>query len=356
MKQNARLVPALLAIAALTAAYERTKSSAAMASAANHFLAMLSPEQKAKATYAMDDKQRVDWHFVPRERKGLPLREMDAAQRAMAEALLVSGLSQAGYAKVANILSLEPVLKEAEKDTRGRRDAAGYFFTVFGEPSSAGNWGWRFEGHHVALNFTLVKGQLAASSPSFFGANPAELKDGPRKGFRALSREEDLGRDLLLSLDAKQKAMALIDPEAPKDIVSSNKLKADPIDPKGIPSGKLNKKQADMLMGVIEEYTGNMADDIGAARMDAVRKAGIDKVHFAWMGGADRGQPHYYRIQGPTFLIEYDNTQNTNNHIHSVWRDFNGDFGMNLLAAHYQRFHSPVVVAELAQRQTVAAR
>lgn len=341
-----RFLPVLLATFALSVAYERTRSSAAMANAANNFLAMLSPEQKAKATYPMDDKQRLDWHFVPRERKGLPLREMDAGQRALAEALLSSGLSQTGFAKVAGILSLEPVLRDAEKDTRGRRDAAGYFFTVFGEPSTTGTWGWRFEGHHVALNFTVIKGQTVASSPSFFGANPAELKDGVRKGFRALSREEDLARELVNSLDDKQKPMAVLSAEAPKDILTGNKLKVDPIDPKGISSSKLNKKQMAMLMEVIEEYASSMPADVGAARIDAVRKAGFDKVHFAWLGGVDRGQPHYYRIQGPTFLVEYDNTQNNNNHIHSVWRDYTGDFGMNLLAAHYQQFHNAAVAAD----------
>lgn len=342
-----RFLPVLIATFALSVAYERTRSSAAMAGAANNFLAMLSPEQKAKATYPMDDKQRLDWHFVPRERKGLPLREMDAGQRALAEALLSSGLSQSGFAKVSGILSLEPVLRDAEKDTRGRRDAAGYFITIFGEPSTSATWGWRFEGHHVALNFTVIKGQTIASSPSFFGANPAELKDGPRKGFRALAREEDLARELLLSLDDKQKPMALLSAEAPKDILTGNKLKVDPIDPKGIAANKLNKKQMGLLMEVIEEYAANMPADVGAARVDAVRKAGFDKLHFAWLGGPDRGQPHYYRIQGPTFLVEYDNTQNNSNHIHSVWRDYSGDFGMNLLAAHYQQFHnSPTADAD----------
>ena len=330
---------ALTFVAALTMAHQRTKSSDAMASAASNFLGMLSPEQKAKATYPVDDKERLNWHFVPRERNGLPLKEMDAAQRALAEALLTSGLSQSGYQKVANILSLEPVLKEQEKDTRGRRDAAGYFFTVFGEPSTTKTWGWRFEGHHVALNYTVVKGQVVASSPTFFGANPAELKSGPRQGFRALAREEDLARELLTSLDAKQKPVAVVDPVAPKDITTGNKLKVDPIEPKGIAANKLSKKQIELLMAVIEEYVGNMPDDLGTARLDAVRKAGMDKVHFAWLGQPDRGQPHYYRIQGPTFLIEYDNTQNNSNHIHSVWRDFKGDFGTDLLAVHYQRFH-----------------
>jgi hypothetical protein len=336
-----RFVPVVIGVAALAGAYERTKSSAAMAKAANNFLLLLTPEQKAKATYAMDDKQRLDWHFIPRERKGLPLREMDAAQRAMAEVLLNSGLSQQGYSKVGSILTLEPVLREQEKNNPpGRRDAAGYFFTIFGEPSTSNTWGWRFEGHHVALNFTIVKGQMIASSPSFFGANPAEIKEGDRRGFRALAGEEDVPRELLNSLDAKQKALAVLDPVAPKDISTMAKVKVDPIDPKGIPASSLNKKQKEILVNVLEEYTNNMAEDIGAARMDAVRKAGLDKVHFAWMGGPDKGQPHYYRVQGPTFLIEYDNTQNNNNHIHSVWRDFNGDFGMNLLAQHYQQFHN----------------
>jgi hypothetical protein len=253
--------------------------------------------------------------------------------------LLSTGLSQSGYRKVGNVLSLEPVLKVQENDTRGRRDAAGYFFTVFGAPSESSTWGWRFEGHHVALNYTVVKGQVVASSPTFFGANPAEIKDGPRKGFRALAGEEDLARELLMALDAKQKPLAVVDPVAPKDILTAANLKATALDPKGIPAAKLNRKQQDLLMALIAEYTGNMPEDLGTARMDAVKKAGMDKIHFAWLGEADRGRPHYYRVQGPSFLIEYDNTQNSNNHIHSVWRDFNGDFGADLLAAHYQRYH-----------------
>lgn len=340
MRQTAiRATLVLLGTVALTTAYQRTKSSVVMENAANNFLAMLSPEQKAKATFTVDDKERLNWHFVPRERKGLPLREMDAGQRAMAEALLSAGLSQSGYTKVANILSLEPVLKVMEKDAGGRRDAAGYFFSIFGQPSQTETWGWRFEGHHVALNYTVVKGQAIASSPTFFGANPAEIKDAGRKGFRALAREEDMGRELLQSLDAKQKTEALIDPTAPKDILTSNKLKVEPIDPKGIVSSKLNKKQLELLMGLIAEYTGNMPEDVGIARMGAVKKAGVANIHFAWLGGVDRSQPHYYRIQGPTFLVEYDNTQNNSNHIHSVWRDYRGDFGLDVLSAHYQRFH-----------------
>jgi hypothetical protein len=163
------------------------------------------------------------------------------------------------------------------------------------------------------------------------------VKDGPRKGLRTLAREEDLARELLLSLDAKQKAAAVIDPTAPKDILTYNKRKVDPAAPKGIAGARLTKKQQDTLMALIEEYAGNMPEELAAARMEAARKAGMDKIHFAWAGGPDRGQGHYYLVQAPTFLIEYDNTQNDANHIHSVWRDFRGDFGDDLLAQHYQQ-------------------
>jgi hypothetical protein len=340
MRQNLfRLAALLLCAMALTAAYYRTKSNTTMAGAANNFLAALSPDQKAKATFAMENEERFNWHFVPRERQGLPLKEMDGAQRALAHALLNAGLSQRGYIKASTVMSLEEVLRVLEKDTAGRRDPDKYYFSIFGQPSETGTWGWRVEGHHLALNFTVVKGQAIATAPCFFGANPAEVRDGPRKGLRTLAREEDTARELLLSLDAKQKSMAVIDPTAPKDILSFNKRKVDPGAPKGIAAAKLNKKQQDLLMAVIEEYAANMPEDLAAVRLDAARKAGLDKVHYAWAGGPDRGQGHYYVIQGPTFLIEYDNTQNNANHIHSVWRDFSGDFGDDLLAGHYQQSH-----------------
>ena len=338
-KSLVRLSVMLLCAMALTGAYYRTKSTTTMAGAANHLLAALSADQKAKATFAMDNEERVNWHFVPRERKGLPLKEMDSAQQALAHALLSAGLSQRGAMKASTIMSLEDVLKVIEKDTGGRRDPAKYFFSVFGEPSDSGTWGWRVEGHHLALNFTVVKGQAMATSPCFFGANPAEVKDGPRKGLRTLAREEDVARELLLSLDAKQKSLAVMDPTAPKDILTYNKRKVDAGTPKGLPAAKMTKKQQDLLMGLIEEYATNMPEDLAAARMDAARKAGLDKIHFAWAGGPDRGQGHYYIVQAPTFLIEYDNTQNDANHIHSVWRDFGGDFGDDLLAGHYQQSH-----------------
>jgi hypothetical protein len=216
---------------------------------------------------------------------------------------------------------------------------------VFGEPGDSGNWGWRVEGHHISLNFTLSGGKVIATSPMFFGSNPQEIKWGPRQGQRTLPREEDLGRELVLALDAKQKTTAVLTGETPKDIISFNKRKADPLDPKGLVAKQMNKKQSDILMSLIEEYVGNLPEDLANVRMEGVKKAGLDKVTFAWAGGTDKGQGHYYRVQGPTFLIEYDCTQDNGNHIHSVWRDYNGDFGTDVLAAHYRQAPHGTAVA-----------
>jgi hypothetical protein len=307
--------------------------------AAHNFLASLSDQQRTQATFPMDSEERSNWHYIPRVRKGLPLREMDTAQQKLAQAFLAAGLSQRGYMKAEDIMSLEAILKEMESGKGPKRDPDGYFFTVFGEPSESATWGWRVEGHHLSLNFTIASGKMVASSPTFFGSNPAEVKIGPRRGLRVLAREEDLARELLNSLDAKQKIVAVIETTAPKDIITAAARKVDPENPKGLAGSKMNKKQNEILMSLIEEYANNMPEDLAGARMEAVHKAGSDKIYFAWAGGPDRGQGHYYRVQGPSFLIEYDNTQNDANHIHSVWRDYHGDFGRDLLAEHYRQFH-----------------
>src|SRR5215207_4772074 len=167
-----------------------------MAAAATNFLAALNPEQQKKATYEFKHDERYNWHFVPRERKGLPLKEMAGEQRALAHALLSSGLSQRGFVSAVTIMSLEQILKELEKGSGPARDPEMYFFTVFGKPGAKETWGWRVEGHHLALNFTVVNGRAAAGGPSFFGTNPGVVRDGPRKGLRVLGAEEDLGRQL----------------------------------------------------------------------------------------------------------------------------------------------------------------
>ena len=208
--------------------------------------------------------------------------------------------------------------------------------SIFGDPSPSGTWGWRYEGHHLSQNWTVVRGQSIASSPQFFGSNPAEVRDGPKKGTRVLAAEEDLARALLERLTEDQRAKAVISTEAPDDMLTANTRKAAVQEDRGVSHEELTPEQRGLLMAVIEEYAGAQQPWIAQKRLDAVRTAGLGTVKFAWMGGLGRGQRHYYRIQGPTFLIEYDNTQNDANHIHAVWRDFNGDFGVDLLSEHYR--------------------
>jgi hypothetical protein len=242
-------------------------------------------------------------------------------------------------------MDLETVLKALEAAQRAagpqpprgtplERDPLKYFISFFGTPSDKNTWGWRIEGHHVSLHFTLVNGTLVASSPSFFGSNPAEVREGPKQGLRILGAEEDAARALLESLDAPQRAKAIVDVTAPGDMLTMANVDITPLAPAGLPAGAMTAAQRELLMKLVEVYAGAMADDIAADRLARLRKAGLEQIAFAWAGETGRGRKHYYRIQGPTFLVEYDNTQNDANHIHSVWRDFNGDFGRDLLREH----------------------
>jgi hypothetical protein len=315
-------------------AESRRRSALAMIEAANTFLAALTPEQRAKAVFEFSNEQRFDWHYVPRERIGISFKELDANQRKLAHDFLKTGLSQRGYLKATTIMELEIVLRELEG--RAFRDPELYYFTLFGTPSAKDNWGWRVEGHHLSLNFTVVDGKMVAATPSFFGANPAEVRQGPRQGLRALEAEEDIARQLLNSLSKDQKTLAIFAAGAFPDIVTTNARKVDPLEPVGIPASRFDQQQRELLMKLLDEYAASMPRDLAAERMEKVRRAGVENIRFGWAGGTERGQPHYYRVQGPTFLIEYDNTQNNANHVHTVWRDFNGDFGRDLLREHYQ--------------------
>lgn len=314
-------------------------SASTMAAAAETFLNSLSADQRAKATFAFADEQRLDWHFIPRARKGIPFKELDAAQRLLGNALLGAGLGQRGIVRAATIMSLDAILREMEQGKGPVRDPELYFLSVFGDARSNKPWGWRLEGHHVSLNFTLLEGNHIASTPAFFGANPAEVLQGVRKGLRALAPEEDLARLLIKSLEDKQRSQTVVSESAPSDILSTNLRKAEPLKPAGLQTSKLSQKQQDILMTLLSEYASRHPPDIAAARLDRVRAAGLGNIFFAWAGGFEKGQPHYYRIQGPSFLIEYDNVQNNANHIHTVWRDFNSDFGVDLLALHYRKDH-----------------
>jgi hypothetical protein len=333
-----RLAGVAAALVVLTAAYNRTQSAPVMSEAAKAFLATLTPEQSAKVVFPFDSDERFNWHFIPKERKGLPLKDMTGAQKHMAHALLHAGLSQRGYLKAITVMSLEEVLRIIEKDAGARRNAEGYFFSVFGEPSEQGVWGYRVEGHHLALNFTIVNGKVVGS-PNFYGANPAEVREGPRKGLRVLHAEEDKARELLMALTAEQKKVAILTKDAYKDIITMASRKASlEGQAAGLQASKMNSKQRALLNAVVEEYANNMPEQIAQVRLEQLKKAG-NNLHFVWTGVEEKGGPHYYRIQAPDFLIEYDNTQNNANHIHSVWRDFSGDFGLDLLGNHYRESH-----------------
>jgi hypothetical protein len=337
-----------LVVSTPTGARETTTAKA-MRDAANAWLAALDAGQKTAATFPFTSAERENWFFTPVPRKGLAYFSMTDAQRAAAVTLLKTGLSAKGFEKAEAIRSLESVLYEIEGpagqkpfvggDGHPHRYPERYLFTIFGTPSASEPWGWRFEGHHLSFNWTVVSGAAIASSPQFFGSNPAEVRTGPRAGLRVLAAEEDLARTLLQSLDEAQRKAAIIDPKAPNDVLTSNKHKADRLPDVGLAYTALTSGQQQALWKLIEEYAFAQTAAIGQARIAAVKKGGVDGIRFAWMGVVDKGGPHYYRVQGAGFAIEYDNTQNNNNHVHAVWRDFDGDFGRDILAAHYKASH-----------------
>jgi hypothetical protein len=345
-----RLTALRLAVAATIAAcslgaatYASQKSAAAMAKAAAQFIDSLSADQKARAVLAFDSDDRLRWHFIPNEmfpRKGLMLKDMNESQRRLAHDLLRTGLSARGYNKVTAIIELEDILRVMEAGGKFARSKDEYLFSVFGTPGAKGSWGWRLEGHHISLRFTIVDGAARgrlSSSPMFLGTNPAEVRDGDRKGLRILADEEDAARALVMALSADQQKAAIINAVAPNDIVTMNRNDIAPLPDQGVTYASLDAKQQALLARVIEVYTSNMEADIAAERTARIKAAGMDHIRFAWAGDTEKGKRHYYMVQGPTFLIEFDNTQNNGNHIHSVWRDFNGDFGRDLLREHVRQ-------------------
>jgi hypothetical protein len=309
-----------------------------MTETANRFLAALDSQQRAKVTFSFDNDERLNWHFIPKERKGLPLREMSPYQKHLASALLSAGLSQTGYIKAVTIMSLEDVLRMIENDNGEHRNPEKYYFSIFGTPSRMDPWGYRIEGHHFSQNYTVVDGKVI-DGPSFFGANPAEVRQGPRKGLRTLAGEDDLGLAVIQSLDLQQRKIAIVDPNAYKDILSSASRKAALAgQPSGLLASNMRPKQFDALMALMQEYARNVPGQLAQRREEQIEKANRD-IQFAWSGGINPGDPHYYRVQTVSFLIEFDDTQDGANHIHSVWRDVRGDFGQDLLKLHYDTGH-----------------
>jgi hypothetical protein len=305
-----------------------------MATAADRFLKSLDDGQREKVRFAFDSPERKNWHFIPRDRKGLPIKAMTPEQRALAFGLIGVGTSAEGDLKATTIMSLEAVLREIEKGSGPLRDPENYAISIFGDPGNKGQWGWRVEGHHLSLNFTLKDGQVVSATPAFFGANPAEVRQGPRQGLRTLAEIEDRALRFLQALDDDQKAAAIVAEAAPNDIPSNydgspeNGLPAKPpaLGDGGIAAGRLSPDQRKMLDALIFSYAENMPEDVAGAWLAEVERAGGD-VRFAWFGPADRSQGHAYNIWGPTFDIEFNNTQNGANHIHSLYRHVLTDFG-----------------------------
>ena len=310
-----------------------------MVGAAKNLIASLDEDGKAKALFALKDEERQNWHFIPRERKGLSMKEMTPEQRLLTWALLSTGMSNSGYAKSLTIMSLEKILWRLENQSP-KRDPEMYFISIFGSPEKGKTWGWRMEGHHLSLNFTIIEGKMVSTTPSFFGANPGHVKEGARKGLRAMGREEDMGRRLFQMLTEEQKKIALIAEKAPKDILTGGDRKVSPLEAKGLSASKMDEKQKVQLIRLVREYVQRNRHAFASAELDKIQKAGHDKLIFAWAGSVKRGEGQYYRVQGPTFLLEYDNTQNGANHPHAVWRNFANDFGEDLLKKHYQAAHS----------------
>lgn len=356
-----------------------------MGEAANNLLAALSPDQKLKAAYPFSaQRERTNWNYTPRDRGGLSLAEMERHQQRLAHQLVASGLSRAGYVAASTIMGLETTLDAVEEWRRsGRgRDPLLYYVSIFGTPSFKEPWGWRFEGHHISLNYTIVDGKIVVPTPTFFGANPAESHLSGASLLRPLAGIEDVARELVHELDDAQRADAILSPAAPTDVVtinlpqvregslpiSSQILMGRPVTsatmdaferqrqklglsqerlealrytqkPKGLAAATMTPEQQEMLTTLIHEYIDRMPGEIAEIEFAKLEEAGITGIHFAWAGGLEPNQPHYYRLQDHRFLVEYDNTQNDANHIHSVWRDPDNDFGANLLSQHYAQSH-----------------
>jgi len=313
-------------------------AAAIMTECANRFLAALDADQRARAAFPFDTDERMDWHYIPKARKGLPLREMAPYQKHLASALLAAGLSQSGYIKAVTIMSLEEVLRIIENDRGEIRNPEKYYFSIFGSPSDTAPWGYRIEGHHLSQNYTIVKGKVI-DGPSFFGANPAQVRQGPRKDLRTLPAEDDLGFQVIHALDEKQQKTAIVDPTAYKEILTAASRKAAlQGQPSGVSAAQMNQRQFDALRALMEEYAHNVTEEVAGRRIEQINQAGRS-IFFAWSGGMNPDDLHYYRVQTPSFLIEMDDTQDNANHIHSVWRDFTGDFGEDLLHEHYRTSH-----------------
>ena len=321
-------------------AFQLAGPGVSMTDSAEAYLKLLDKEQRATSQLEYETPQRVQWHFIPKDhRKGLQLKNMNDSQREAALTLLKTSLSEVGYGKTRKIMALENVLAELEKDKKGGniRDPLRYYVTIFGEPSADSRWGFSFEGHHLSLNFVVEKNKVISSTPTFFATNPSTvLADGPqglKKGMRVLAAEEDLAFELVGSLSKEQHQVAVIAAEAPKEIRAAGEAQPPQVASEGIGAGELNKSQQKLLKQLIGVYADAMPATVKRERLAQIEQAGFETIHFAWAGAEKPGVGHYYRVEGPSFLIELVNTQpdaagNPASHVHCVWRDMAGDFAI----------------------------
>jgi len=305
--------------------------------AARQLLQATPNAQRGQWLLPFSDGARSDWHYTPRRRDGVAWKAMSPAQREAATALLRTALNEAGLDKVRAVMALEIALRQIE-GSGGARDPENYAVALYGEPGAAG-WGWRIEGHHLSLHFSLSGDRYVATLPQFFGANPATvppgLAGGPQQGFRLLGGEEDLARQWLASLDANQRERAIFDSRPFGDIVSANARRARPLEAVGLAFADMDAAQQAKLLQLIAAFADHLQPELAQARLARVRAAPLAGIRMGWAGATRAGQPFYFRIQGALFLIEFDNSGG--NHIHSVWRDFDGDFGRDVLGEHYRQ-------------------
>ena len=344
----------LISIAALTIvpirpyadSAEKSKSAVQeIESAARLFVNSLNAQQREAAIFSFDEDERRDWHYIPRFRSGLELKKMNTQQKQHAWALMRSALSEVGYDKVRGVLLLEQILRETEPWYSllfFPRDPENFVFCFFGEPNAQKPWGWRMEGHHLSLNFTVVPGKGVAFTPAFFGASPARVWDHhARAGLRILEREHTLGFQLIQMLTPEQLAVARVDEEAPGNIFSGpGNERRFQNDRAGLAIRALNPQQRDVALALVREYLFNIGPEFAERQWERARAAGFENIRFVWAGSLTPDRPHYYRLAGPTMIIEYDNTHHGVNHAHSVWHDPENIFGEDLLKNHYEMSHN----------------
>ena len=318
-------------------------SAAGMTKAAKRFVESLSGDQRDKTIYEYMDGERIFWYYPPVNRHGIPLRDMDDDQRQLAYSLMETGLTDRSFDQAKLIIEHESVLGPLEKEagvTSFVRDPDLYYWTVFGDPGSDEEpWGWRVEGHHISLNFSLWGDKFISMTPFFFGANPAEVRKGPKKGLRILDQREDLAFELMNSLDQGQTSKATIYGEAPYDILTYNASRVSLPPEEGLPASKMNDTQKGILRNLVNVYVNQVRTDMAQEKLQRLEEEGFDGLHWAWGGPVEEGKEHYYRIHGGNFVVEFDNRQNGANHIHSVWRDVENDFANDVLREHLLLYH-----------------